>query len=77
MENYELQAKAMLDKINRILCYTCTRDKTDIHLAIMECKSNLDTLRRHNSITGKTENFEDLSQVKFWIQVKEHLKAMV
>lgn len=38
MEKHEVKAIAMLNDINKILYISCISDKTNIQLAIMQCK---------------------------------------
>ena len=75
MDKHELKAEAMLKEIDRIICYQCTNDKTNIELAILQCKEQRNTLYRHNLIYGKVNEFEALEQVIFWDKVKDYLKA--
>lgn len=77
MEKHEVKAIAMLNDINKILCISCISDKTNVQLAIMQCKEQRNTLYRHNQIHGKTNEFETLEQVIFWDKVKEYLKALL
>ena len=77
MEKHILHANNLLQDIDKLICSTCTNDKENIRLAILTCKSNLDTLRRHNSLTGSTSNYDNLDQVKQWVAVKEYLKALL
>ena len=77
MEKHEVKAIAMIKEIDRIICANCTNNKTVIHLAIMQCKEQNNTLYRHNLIHGKSNEFEQLEQVVFWDKVKEYLKTLL
>jgi hypothetical protein len=74
MDKHEIKAEAMIKEIDRIICRQCSNDKTNIELAILQCKEQRNTLYRHNLIYGKVNEFEALEQVKFWDKVKEYLK---
>jgi len=74
MDKHEVKAEAMIKEIDRIICRLCTNDKTNIELAILQCKEQRNTLYRHNLIYGKVNEFEALEQVIFWDKVKEYLK---
>jgi hypothetical protein len=74
MDKHEVKAEAILKEIDRIICHQCTNDKTNIELAILQCKEQRNTLYRHNLIYGKVNEFEVLEQVIFWDKVKEYLK---
>lgn len=77
MEKHILHANNLLKDISKDLCAYCTNDKEHIKIAIYVCKTNLDTLRRDNSIRGKTNEFEQLEQVIQWNNVKEYLKGLL
>jgi len=77
MEKHILHANNLLADIDKLICSTCTNDKENIRLAILTCKANLDTLRRHNSTTGKTAEYDNLEQVIQWVAVKEYLKNLL
>ena len=70
-------ANNLLSDIDKLICSSCTNDKENIRLALLTCKSNLDSLRRHNSVHGKTDDYYKLEQVKQWITVKEYLKSLL
>ena len=78
MEKHEVKAVTMVTEINRILCRTCTNEKTGIEIAIWQCKEYRNTLYRHNLIYGKSSNnFDEFEQVIFWDKVKEYLKVLL
>lgn len=77
MEKHIQHANNLLADINKLVCITCTNDKEHIRLALLTCKSNLDTLKRHNSAHGKTTNYDNLEQVIQWTNVKEYLKSLL
>jgi hypothetical protein len=70
-------ANNLLSDIDKLICSSCTNDKENIRLALLTCKANLDTIRRHNSVHGKTDDYYKLEQVKQWITVKEYLKNLL
>lgn len=77
MEKHIQHANNLLSDINKETCSVCSKDKGNIKLAILTCKSNLDTLRRHNNIHGLTNNYDNLEQVIQWTNVKEYLKSLL
>lgn len=77
MEKHIQHANNLLTDIDKLICTTCTNDKEHIRLALLTCKSNLDTLKRHNSAHGKTANYDNLEQVIQWTNVKEYLKNLL
>lgn len=77
MEKYIQHANNLLADINKETCSVCSKDKGNIKLAILTCKANLDTLRRHNNIHGKTSDYDSLEQVIQWTSVKEYLKSLL
>ena len=76
-EKHIKHANNLLEDINKLICVSCTNDKEHIRLAILTCKATLDSLKRHNSVNGKTDNYYKLEQVKQWITVKEYLKSLL
>ena len=77
MEKHILHANNLLADIDKLICTTCTNDKEHIRLAILTCKANLDTLKRHNNIHGNTNQYDNLEQVIQWTNVKEYLKTLL
>ena len=77
MEKHIQHANNLLADINKETCSVCSQDKGNIKLAILTCKSNLDTIRRHNNIHGKTSDYDSLEQVIQWNSVKEYLKNLL
>jgi len=77
MEKHIIHANNLLNDIDKLICIGCINDKTRVKLAILYCKSNLDTLKRHNNIHGKTNEYEQLEQVIQWTNVKEYLKGLL
>jgi hypothetical protein len=70
-------ANNLLEDINKLICLSCTNDKEHIRLALLTCKASLDSIRRHNNIHGKTDDYYKLEQVKQWLTVKEYLKSLL
>jgi len=77
MEKHILHANNLLADINKETCTVCSKDKGNIKLAILTCKANLDTLKRHNNIHGLTNQYDTLEQVIQWNNVKEYLKSLL
>ena len=77
MGKHILHANNLLADINKETCSVCSQDKGNIKLAILTCKANLDTLKRHNNIRGKTSDYDSLEQVIQWVAVKEYLKSLL
>jgi hypothetical protein len=70
-------ANNLLEDINKETCFECTKNKGNIRLALLTCKATLDSLKRHNSVHGKTDDYYKLEQVKQWLAVKEYLKSLL
>jgi len=77
MEKHIQHANNLLADINKETCTVCSQDKGNIKLAILTCKSNLDTLKRHNNIHGLTNQYDLLEQVIQWNNVKDYLKSLL
>ena len=77
MEKHIQHANNLLADINKETCSVCSQDKGNIKLAILTCKSNLYTIRRHNNIHGETSDYDSLEQVMQWNSVKEYLKNLL
>jgi len=77
MEKHIQHANNLLADINKETCFECTKNNGNIRLAILICKANLDTLKRHNNIHGLTNQYDTLEQVIQWTAVKEYLKGLL